>query len=122
AYSRNGLAADRWAYFAKLINIVVYEVMSNRELFSESDWQRLSPFLHLPIDSSVMRHLALLDPAFPCVARLKHMTRAQYFELQTAARRLAATRGCLPIWFEDAWVTDVTPNRPMQRTAGNGRR
>ena len=105
-YSRNGLVADRWGYFAKLINIVVYEVVFNRELFVEVDWQRLHPFLHLPIDSSVMRHLSSLDSAFPVVTRLKHMTKQQYFKLQGAARRLAVRHGCLPIWFEDAWVSD----------------
>src|SRR5262249_48275272 len=47
-YSRNGLREDRWAYFAKLVNIVVYEVLANREIFSEGDWQRLRPFLHVP--------------------------------------------------------------------------
>src|SRR6476659_2453972 len=28
--SRNGLRQDRWAYFAKLLNIVIYEIVSNR--------------------------------------------------------------------------------------------
>lgn len=60
-YSRNGLRSDRWAYFAKLINIVVYEIVANRELFSESDWQRIRPFLHLPIDLNVSIELERLD-------------------------------------------------------------
>ena len=44
-YSRNGIEVDRWGYFAKLINIVIYEIISNRELFLEMDWLRLRPFL-----------------------------------------------------------------------------
>jgi hypothetical protein len=38
-YSRNGLQADRLAYFAKVINIVTYEIVANRELFSQQDWE-----------------------------------------------------------------------------------
>lgn len=57
-YSRNGLADDRWAYFAKVVNIVVYEVIANRELFSEADWQRLRPFLHIPVDATITYHLS----------------------------------------------------------------
>lgn len=102
-YSRNGLAADRWAYFAKLINIVIYEIVANRELSSEADWARLRPFLHIPIDSTVTYHLSQLDSSFPSVWVLKGMTREQYLQVQEAARRLAQARGVPPIWFEAAW-------------------
>lgn len=102
-YSRNGLQVDRWAYFAKLINIVVYEIVSNRELFSETDWQRLRWFLHIPLDSNVFWYLQQLDPQFPATWVLKGMTSEQYWAMQTAARDLAQRFGIPPIWFEDAW-------------------
>jgi hypothetical protein len=85
-YSRNGLAEDRWAYFAKLINIVVYEVVANRELFSETDWQRLRPFLHIPVDASITYHLSQLETSFPGVWVLKGMTKDQYVSVQDAVR------------------------------------
>jgi len=102
-YSRNGLHEDRWAYFAKLINIVVYEVLANRELFGEADWQRLRPFLHIPIDATVTYHLSKVDPDFPSVWVLKGMTRDQYIRVQEAVRALADQHGVPPIWFEAAW-------------------
>lgn len=102
-YSRNGLDTDRWAYFAKLVNIVVYEVLANRELFSEADWQRLRPFLHIPIDATVTYHLSEADQGFPSVWRLKGMTKAQYMRVQAAVRELADRHGVPPIWFEAAW-------------------
>src|SRR6266704_1407095 len=34
-YSKGGLESDRWAYFAKLINILVYEIVSVRGLMSK---------------------------------------------------------------------------------------
>ena len=104
-YSRNGLSEDRWAYFAKLINIVIYEIVSNRELLSESDWQRLHPWLHLPLDSNVFFSLQKIDPAVPATWMLKGMTRQQYWSMQNAARKLAEQYDIPPIWFEDAWVS-----------------
>jgi len=102
-YSRNSLDDDRWAYFAKVINIVVYEIVANRELFSEADWQRLRPFLHIPVDMTVTDHLSRLEPTFPGVWVLKGMTKDQYMCAQDAARRLGREHGVPPIWFEAAW-------------------
>jgi len=102
-YSRNGLDDDLWAYFAKLVNIVVYEIVANRELFSEPDWQRLRPFLHIPVDTNTTFHLSQVDPDFPSVWVLKGMTKDQYVRIQEAARRLADQKGVPPIWFEAAW-------------------
>ena len=102
-FSRHGLANDRWAYFAKLLNIVIYEVISNRELFSDVDWTRLRSFLHIPVDSTVTLHLSSLEPTFPRVTRLKGMTKREYLEVQNATRRLAEVHGVPPIWFEAAW-------------------
>ena len=78
-YSRNGLKDDRWGYFAKLLNIIVYEITTNRELLAEDDWRRLQPFLHLPIDSTVTYQMSRLDPRFPMVPTLKGMRVRLFF-------------------------------------------
>ncbi len=103
--SRNGLKEDRWAYFAKLLNIVIYEIVSNRELVSEKHWQKVRPWLHVPLDSSVCCTLTQLDPSFPACRHLKGMTQNQYLEIQNAIRQLAGNHGVPPIWFEDAWTS-----------------
>jgi hypothetical protein len=103
--SRNGLKEDRWAYFAKLLNIVIYEIVSNRELVSERDWRKVRSWLHVPLDSSVFLTLTQFDPSFPASRHLKGMTQAQYLERQDAIRRLAGKYGVAPIWFEDAWTS-----------------
>ena len=114
-YSRNGLEHDRWAYFAKLLNIVIYEIVTHRELVSESDWQRLQFFLHLPLDSQIFSFLAELDASIPDPGILKDMTAKQYLEIQAVVRRLAAQCGVPPIWFEDAWSgTTGTSTRERQ--------
>lgn len=102
-YSKNGLQADRWAYFAKVVNIVAYEIVASRELFLQQDWERIQPFLHLPIDANVSLHVQKLDPTFPAIFYLKGMTKTAYWQFQTAARQLAAKLGVPPIWFEAAW-------------------
>ncbi len=102
--SRNGLDDDRWAYFAKLINIIVYEIVVNRELFSESAWLRIRPCLHLPIDWNVTDYVGRLDPSFSGPVTLKGMTKADYLKVQDAIRRLADRHGLPAIWFEAAWT------------------
>lgn len=103
-YSRNGLSKDRWAYFAKLINIVVYEIVTNRELFSQADWRRLRPFLHVPLDEKVLIHLGEIDRTFPRIAKLKGMSKAEYLRAQGAVRSLAKLHRVPAIWFEAAWT------------------
>ncbi len=102
-HSRNGLEEDRWAYFAKLVNIVVYEILANRELFSEANWHRLRPFLHIPIDATITFHLSKVDPDFPGTKLLKGMTKEEYLRVQAAVRNLADRHQVPPIWFEAAW-------------------
>ena len=104
-YSRNGLDQDRWAYFAKLLNIIIYEIVSNRELVSEDDWQKLRPWLHVPLDASVFFGLTQLDPSFPARWVLKGMTEKQYWEMQNAIRAIALVHEVPPIWSEDFWTS-----------------
>jgi len=104
-FARNGLASDRWAYFAKLLNIIIYEIVSNRELFSDHDWKRIRYFLHVPVDSSVVHHITEIDPGFPRIARLKGMTKARYLDIQNFIRDLAQKKRLPPIWFEAAWTS-----------------
>src|SRR5438132_660710 len=81
-YSKNGLDHDRWGYFAKLLNIVIYEIVTHRELVSESDWQRLQFFLHLPLDSQIFSFLAELDASVHDPGILRDMTEKQYLDMQ----------------------------------------
>jgi len=101
--SRYGIKTDRWGYFAKLINIVIYEIVSNRELFTEADWKRIRPFLHIPIDGKVNYHLCLIEPDFPLIIILKELNKKQYLNFQERVRTIAENYGVPPIWFEAAW-------------------
>lgn len=102
-FSRNGIDEDRWGYFAKLINIVIYEIISNRELFSEKDWQRLRAFLHVPLDWNVTYHLSLITDKISALAVLKGMSKKKYIEIQDEIRKLAEKHDVPPIWFEAAY-------------------
>ena len=102
-YSRIGIENDRWGYFAKLINIVIYEIVSNRELFAEEDWMRIRPFLHIPIDGNVNYHLYRIDPSFPIFVTLKYMSKQEYIDFQKQVRKLGEKYDLPPIWFEAAW-------------------
>jgi hypothetical protein len=104
AYSPHDCDDVRWGHFAKLINIVVYEIVANREAFpDDTAWRRLHSFLHIPLDSKIMARLAVADPDFPVVGKLNGMTSEEYFAAQQAAREIAGRNGVSPIWFEAAW-------------------
>lgn len=102
-YARNGIEQDRWGYFAKLINIIIYEIASNRELVSEIDWQKIKWFLHVPLDSNVFFQMEHLDPSFPSTWILTGMTSSQYWTIQKRAREIALRYKIPTIWFDDAW-------------------
>ena len=102
-FSRNGLKADRWAYFAKLINIIIYEVTSNRELFPERDWRRVRPWLHVPLDSYVLAGAEEYCGEL-WAQKLKGMTQNDYLNIQRALRDGAHRLKRPAIWFEDAYT------------------
>jgi len=88
---------------AKLINILAYEIVSNRELMPEPQWRRLKPWLHVPLDRYVINYLRKRDPAFPARRILKGLTKADYEVMQRHARKLAGQDGVPPIWYEAVW-------------------
>lgn len=102
-FSRNGIDQDRWAYFAKLVNIVIYEIISNRELFDEKDWLRLRPFLHVPLDWNVTYYLNQITDKISPLAVLKGMSKEEYLMIQKSIRELAELYDVPPIWFEAAY-------------------
>jgi hypothetical protein len=93
----------RWGHFAKVLNILVYEILANNELTQTKDWRRLRLWLHLPIDSIVQAHCKKLAPAFKVRKILKGMTRDEYCDMQLQIRKIANEKGVPPIWFEAAW-------------------
>jgi hypothetical protein len=102
--TRGRVEDSRWSLIAKLINIIVYEIVVNRELITEEKAaMRLWPWLHLPLDRIVLRHLQGLCGDFPKRAVFKRMTKAEYQAMQRAARALAQEAGNPPIWYEAAW-------------------
>ncbi|MBA3353009.1 MAG: hypothetical protein H0U23_11435 [Blastocatellia bacterium] len=93
-----------WGHFAKLLNVILYEIASNRELITGREWKNLQNMLHVPIDSYVVAHVQHFDPTFPNVKRLKGMTEAQYVAHQDHIRRLADNFGVSPITFEAGYA------------------
>ena len=114
AVSRWPYESSRWAHIAKTLNIRVYEMLTNRELTAESDWQRLRPWLHVPIDRIVLRHLKRINKRFTMRTVLKGMTKADCRRIQRAIQEKAAKREVPPIWFEAAWTAqNARPSHKM---------
>jgi len=102
-YTGSSINDVRWAHFAKLLNIVIYELVSNREIFKERDWKSLHRLLHIPIDSIVTEHISKIETSFQKINKLKGMSENKYWEIQYEVRRIARKNKVHPIWFEAAW-------------------
>jgi hypothetical protein len=104
-FTRYKLDEVRWPHFAKLVNIITYEIISNRELVGARDWERLKWFVHVPLDKSVGAYLRRFDGDFPRITRLKGMTEDNYFDLQKRVCQLGERLSVPPIWFEAGYST-----------------
>jgi hypothetical protein len=108
------LKSVRWAYVAKLLNILIYEIVSNRELFSETSWRKIQRYLHVPIDSNVLGYISQFDPDCLKIKPLYLMTAANYRSIQNTAREVARALGVPPIWFEAAYSPEAKLSRKLR--------
>ena len=97
----------RWGHFAKLANIVLYELVANNEIMTYEEAGRLRDLLHLPIDKRVLDFVRSLRRGVRLPDRLLGMTESDYRAIQQTIREEAARLDIPAIWFEDAWVSGV---------------
>jgi len=76
----------RWGHFAKLINIILYELAANNEIVTDDEARRLRGLLHLPIDQKVLDLVRALQPGTRLPKKLLGMTEADYVAIQRAIR------------------------------------
>lgn len=103
-FARESIRRQRWGHFAKLVNIVVYELVSSNEIVTLKQAKRLRRLIHLPIDRNVLELLGSLKPGLCLSTTLSDMTERRYRSIQQAIREEARRLGIPAIWFEDAWV------------------
>lgn len=96
----------RWGHFAKLINIVLYELVANNEIMTYEQAERLRAFLHVPIDQKVLNLLRSLTEDVRLPRKLLGMEEAEYKAIQETIREEAGKIGIPAIWFEDAYSHD----------------
>lgn len=106
----------RWGQLAKLINIVIYEILHTRGLIEDSIWQKVLSWLHLPLDSIVVDELFRFDQTFKECPPLNAMTKQKYCDMQDRARKVAVGLQRVPISFEDSWSLDPRQSRPGPAT------
>lgn len=46
-----------WAYFTKMVNILVYDLVTHNELVKASEFRKIRWFIHVPVDSKIIRAL-----------------------------------------------------------------
>jgi hypothetical protein len=104
AFTDRGIEEVRWGHFAKLINIILYELVANNELVGDGEAKRLRQWLHVPIDQKVLGWLRSLQKGVRLPRKLVGMKGSDYRAIQQAMRDEADKRGIPAIWFEDAYA------------------
>lgn len=107
AFTVREIEQVRWGHFAKLVNIIIYELVANNEVMTYEEAERLRRLIHLPIDQKVLGLVRRLRPGIRLPRKLLDMSESEYAAIQRAIRDEARRLGVPAIWFEDAYAHDL---------------
>lgn len=93
----------KWGHATKIMALYVRELVLNSRYFSDSEAEKISPFLHVPIDGVVIGRLRKLglDPPFRKIKEID--MREKFYLVQENLASAALAQGVPRIWFDDNW-------------------
>lgn len=108
----------KWGHGAKVLCLVLRDIVSHSHYFTGSEVARLEPLLYAPLDGVVLRRLRELGYDLP-FERLREIDSAAKFhgvqrDLGAAAREAGVPR----VWFDDNWGDRVPSDRGAVRGPG----
>lgn len=106
-YTTRSIEQVRWGHFAKLVNIILYELVANNEIMTYEEAEQLRGLLHLPIDQKVLDVVRSLCPGISLPQKLLGMSETDYLTIQRTIREEARKLRIPAIWFEDAYASDL---------------
>ncbi len=93
----------KWGHSTKIMALLIRELVLNSRYFTDTEVERVSSFLYVPIDRIVMERLRKLKINLP-FSRIREIdTRAKFYEVQEILGRAAAECGVPRVWFDDNW-------------------
>lgn len=114
-----------WSYFTKMVNILIYEIITHNELVDASQFHKIKWIVHVPIDKNVicelkgriraiksggekecdiMRKMENIEKDISFYKRLDSINSEELYDrLQNSIRIVQEIRGEPPIYIEDAY-------------------
>jgi hypothetical protein len=93
----------KWGHATKIMALYVRDLVLNSRYFSDTEAARVSPFLHVPIDSVVIGRLKKLGVRQPFTKIKEIDTREKFYAVQEALASAAKTQSIPRVWFDDNW-------------------
>ena len=93
----------KWGHSTKIMALYVRDLVLSSRYFSDTDAEKISFFLHVPVDSVVIGRLRKLGIRQP-FAKIKEIdTRQKFYGVQEALAAAAQPLGIPRVWFDDNW-------------------
>lgn len=93
----------KWGHATKIVAIFVRDLVISSRYFSDTEADRISFFLHVPIDSIVIDRLKKLGFNLPFKKIKEIDTRDKFYAVQEALTNAALPHGIPRVWFDDNW-------------------
>ncbi len=108
-------AGVKWCHATKIMALYARELVLNSRYFSDAEEERLSYFLHVPIDSIVIERLTTLGYRLP-FGNIKGIdSRSKFYEAQNALTSAAMQAGVPRVCFDDNWGDRQEPQYPIDK-------
>lgn len=93
----------KWGHSTKIMALYTRDLVLSSRYFSDTDAEKISFFLHVPVDSVVIGRLREIGMRQP-FAKIKEIdTRAKFYGVQEALATAARPYGIPRVWFDDNW-------------------
>ncbi len=94
----------KWGHGTKILTLFLRELVMSSRCFSDTDAERIAPWLYTPLDRIALNRLSQLG--YPNgIHAIKHLDSARvFYRIQDDLSEAAARVGVPRIWFDDVWA------------------
>ncbi len=101
------LPGIKWGHSAKVLSLFLRDLVEQCRYFTDAESRAIVPWLHVPVDSLVMKRLRRCGVALP-VQQIKEIATAkQFYAIQDCLEAAAQRAGIPRVWFDDNWAKRV---------------
>ncbi|MGH8225224.1 MAG: hypothetical protein ACRER1_03600 [Gammaproteobacteria bacterium] len=93
----------KWGHATKIMALYVRDLVLSSRYFSDAEAAKISPYLHVPIDSIVIDRLRKLGVQLPFTMIKEIDTREKFYGVQKALASAAFAHNIPRVWFDDNW-------------------